>query len=294
MPDNPRPRRKSSAHIRTVGIIANCDKENAITHVARLAEWLEKRGIAVLFDEEISVRMGRSRGIARGGIARRADMVVVFGGDGTLLTAARAVSEHEVPIVGVNLGGFGFMTAINLGEMMQAMEEILKGKFTVSRRMMLEVAKGPTVHRGLNDVVIARGSATRMVTLEASVNGAYLTTYKADGLIISTPTGSTAYSLSAGGPIVMPEHYSIIISPLCPHTLTMRPIILPPDAAIEVTVISPARGITASVDGQEVYSLVAGDTIRIMKSNRDIKLVNSPSHDYWDILRTKLGWGGLP
>lgn len=294
MPGKTRSGGKLPARIKTVGIIANCDKEHAVEYTSRLSEWLEKRGVKVLFDEEIAAKMGLSSGVARAGIARRADIVVVFGGDGTLLTAARAVSGYEVPLVGVNLGGFGFMTVINLGGMIRAMEEILRGEFTVSRRMMLEASKGRVIHRALNDVVITRSSLTKMVTLEASVNGAYLTTYKADGLIISTPTGSTAYSLSAGGPIVMPEHYSIIISPLCPHTLTMRPIILPPDVTIDVTVVSPARGITASVDGQEVFSLMAGDTIRVRKSDRDIRLVNSPSHDYWDILRTKLGWGQLP
>jgi NAD+ kinase len=294
MPGKTRSGGKLPARIKTVGIIANCDKEHAVEYTSMLSEWLEKRGVKVLFDEEIAAKMGLSSGVARAGIARRADIVVVFGGDGTLLTAARAVSGYEVPLVGVNLGGFGFMTVINLGGMIRAMEEILRGEFTVSRRMMLEASKGRVIHRALNDVVITRSSLTKMVTLEASVNGAYLTTYKADGLIISTPTGSTAYSLSAGGPIVMPEHYSIIISPLCPHTLTMRPIILPPDVTIDVTVVSPARGITASVDGQEVFSLMAGDTIRVRKSDRDIRLVNSPSHDYWDILRTKLGWGQLP
>ena len=294
MPGKTRSGGKLPARIKTVGIIANCDKEHAVEYSSRLSEWLEKRGVKVLFDEEIAAKMGLSSGVARAGIARRADIVVVFGGDGTLLTAARAVSGYEVPLVGVNLGGFGFMTVINLGGMIRAMEEILRGEFTVSRRMMLEASKGRVIHRALNDVVITRSSLTKMVTIEASVNGAYLTTYKADGLIISTPTGSTAYSLSAGGPIVMPEHCSIIISPLCPHTLTMRPIILPPDVTIDVTVVSPARGITASVDGQEVFSLMAGDTIRVRKSDRDIRLVNSPSHDYWDILRTKLGWGQLP
>ncbi|MCX5851971.1 MAG: NAD(+)/NADH kinase [Deltaproteobacteria bacterium] len=294
MPGKTRSGGKLPARIKTIGIIANCDKEHAVEYSSRLSEWLEKRGVKVLFDEEIAAKMGLSSGVARAGIARRADIVVVFGGDGTLLTAARAVSGYEVPLVGVNLGGFGFMTVINLGGMIRAMEEILRGEFTVSRRMMLEASKGRVIHRALNDVVITRSSLTKMVTLEASVNGANLTTYKADGLIISTPTGSTAYSLSAGGPIVMPEHYSIIISPLCPHTLTMRPIILPPDVTIDVTVVSPARGITASIDGQEVFSLMAGDTIRVRKSDRDIRLVNSPSHDYWDILRTKLGWGQLP
>ena len=221
-------------------------------------------------------------------------MIVVFGGDGTLLSAARAVKGHPVPIVGINLGGFGFMTAINPNAMLSVMEIILKGEYETSRRMMLQASVDGVKHSALNDIVITRGSLSRMVVLETFVDGKYLTTYKADGLIISTPTGSTAYSLSAGGPIVTPEHYSIIITPICPHTLTNRPIMLPPDVAIDVVVVTPEKGISVTLDGQDIFVVRSGDTVRVAKSQFDINIVNSPHHDYWEILRTKLGWGGLP
>jgi NAD+ kinase len=283
-----------SMNIKKIGIIANSDKENAVEYSSRLYSWLEDRGIEVFLDEEIALKMGNASGIKKKDMAPLADLIVVFGGDGTLLSAARAIKGSDVPIVGINLGGFGFMTAINLNEMFSAMETILKDEYETSRRMMIEASVNGINHSALNDIVITRGSLSRMVRLETFVDGKYLTTYKADGLIISTPTGSTAYSLSAGGPIVKPEHYSIIITPICPHTLTNRPIMLPPDVSIDVVVMTPEEGISATVDGQDLFILKSGDTVQVKKSRFDIKLVTSPYHDYWEILRTKLGWGGLP
>lgn len=281
-------------NIRKLGIIANTDKENAVEYSSRLKDWLEERGIEVELDEEIALKLGNIQGIEKAKLSRVVDMIVVFGGDGTLLSAAGAVKGSPVPIVGINLGGFGFMTAINLNEMLSAMDVILKGEYETSRRMMLEASVDGVEHSALNDIVITRGSLSRMVTLETFVDGKYLTTYKADGLIVSTPTGSTAYSLSAGGPIVMPEHYSIIITPICPHTLTNRPIILPPNVSIDIVVVTPEMGISVTLDGQDLFVVKSGDTVKVKKSQFDINIVNSPHHDHWEILRTKLGWGGLP
>lgn len=280
--------------IKKVGIIANCDKAHAVEHSRRLSEWLREKEIDVFFDREIAERVGGVEGIERSELGPMVDMIVVFGGDGTLLTAARAVKKLGVPLVGVNLGGFGFMTVVGLHEMFDALEMILQGKFVTSRRMMLEASVGSVRHSALNDIVVTRGGLSRMVNLETFVDGRYLTTYKADGLIISTPTGSTGYSLSAGGPIVKPEHYSIIITPICPHTLTNRPIMLPPDVKIDVVVLTPEEGISVTLDGQNLFMLNSGDRVTVKKSPYDINLVNSPHHDYWEILRTKLGWGGLP
>ena len=276
------------------GIIANSDKENAVEYSGRLKDWLEERGIEVFLDEEIALKLGKKDGITKGDMVHLVDMIAVFGGDGTLLSVARAVKGYPVPIVGINLGGFGFMTAINPNEMSSVMEVILKGEYETSRRMMLQASVDGVENSALNDIVITRGSLSRMVILETFVDGKYLTTYKADGLIISTPTGSTAYSLSAGGPIVTPEHYSIIITPICPHTLTNRPIMLPPDVAIDVNVVKPEKGISVTLDGQDMFVVKSGDTVSVAKSQFDINIVTSPHHDYWEILRTKLGWGGLP
>ncbi|MBN2284374.1 MAG: NAD(+)/NADH kinase [Deltaproteobacteria bacterium] len=280
--------------IRKIGIIANSEKENAVHQSERLRDWLVERGVQVFLDEETAGMLDLKGGIPRDRLASLTDMIIVFGGDGTLLRAARSIRKSQVPLVGINLGGFGFMTVINLGDMFNAMEMILKGDYQTSRRMMLEASVDGVEHSALNDIVITRGSLSRMVVLETFIDGKYLTTYKADGLIISTPTGSTAYSLSAGGPIVKPEHYSIIITPICPHTLTNRPIMLPPEVTMTVVVMTPERGVSVTLDGQDLFELRSGDRVMIRKSPYDIHLVDSPLHDYWEILRTKLGWGGLP
>jgi NAD+ kinase len=285
--------------IKKVGIIANSSKESAVDYTCRLSEWLIEKGLDVILDQEIAEKAKAYRGIARKELADLVDIIVVFGGDGTLLVASRSVRGQDVPIVGVNLGGFGFMTVVNLNELFTAMELILAGDYTMSRRMMLDVIlehgqEQTAKHSVLNDVVINRGNLSSMINLETFVDDQYLSTFKADGLIISTPTGSTAYSLSAGGPIVLPDLNSIIINPICPHTLTNRPIMLPPDAVVKVVLWNAEENATATFDGQESVVMKSGDAITVELSNDYLNLVNSPHHNYLEILRTKLGWGGLP
>jgi len=279
--------------IKKVGIIANSDKEKADEYSLRLGRWLSDRGLEVFFEEEIAGKINMP-GVSRNDLASAVDMIVVFGGDGTLLMAARMVMGSDVPVLGVNLGGFGFMAVVNLNEMLGTMEMILKEKCSISRRMMLSVSVKDAEYPALNDVVINRGNLSRMVNLETFVDGKYLSTFKADGLIISTPTGSTAYSLSSGGPIILPELDSIIINPICPHTLTKRPIVFPPDSAIEVIVWTKKGEASVTLDGQELFILKSGDRVGIKKSENYINLVESPHRDYLEILRTKLGWGELP
>jgi len=279
--------------IRKVGIIANSDKEKADEYSLRLGRWLSDRGLEVFFEEEIAGKINMP-GVSRNDLASAVDMIVVFGGDGTLLMAARMVMGSDVPVLGVNLGGFGFMAVVNLNEMLGTMEMILKEKCSISRRMMLSVSVKDAEYPALNDVVINRGNLSRMVNLETFVDGKYLSTFKADGLIISTPTGSTSYSLSSGGPIILPELDSIIINPICPHTLTKRPIVFPPDSAIEVIVWTKKGEASVTLDGQELFILKSGDRVGIKKSENYINLVESPHRDYLEILRTKLGWGELP
>ncbi|MBA7559483.1 NAD kinase [subsurface metagenome] len=280
-------------NIRRVGIIANSTKEKAPEYALRLAGWLSEREVEVLFEEEIAAKVNMP-GVSKDKLASAVDILVVFGGDGTLLMAARLAIGSDVPILGINMGGFGFMTVVNLDEMLGAMELILDGKYSTSQRMMLSVSVEGAQHPALNDVVINRGDLSRMVNLETFVDGKYLSTFKADGLIISTPTGSTAYSLSSGGPIVLPELNSIIINPICPHTLTNRPLVLPPDSAIEVIVWTKEGKASVTLDGQDLFILKSGDRVGIQKSKDHINLVESPHRDYLEILRTKLGWGGLP
>ena len=279
--------------IRRVGIIANSTKEKAPEYALRLAGWLSEREVEVLFEEEIAAKTDMP-GVSGNDLASAVDMLVVFGGDGTLLMAARLAMGSDVPILGINMGGFGFMTVINLDEMLGVMELVLDGKYSTSQRMMLDVSVEGAQYPALNDVVINRGNLSRMVNLETFVDGKYLSTFKADGLIVSTPTGSTAYSLSSGGPIVLPELNSIIINPICPHTLTNRPIVLPPESAIDVIVWTKEGKASVTLDGQDLFILKSGDRVGIQKSKNHINLVESPHRDYLEILRTKLGWGGLP
>jgi len=286
-------------HLKKVGIIANTDKKDAVQCTLQLREWLEERGIEVLLEEEIAGKTGAGSGTARNILPARVDLIAVFGGDGTLLSAARTAAGHEVPIVGINLGGFGFMTVVNLNEMFSTMELILDGRFETSKRMMLDVRfpGGETenaVETVLNDVVINRGNLSRMIHLETFVDDRYLNTFKADGLVIATPTGSTAYSLSAGGPIVFPELQSIIVNPICPHTLTNRPVMLPPDAVIRVVLWTKEECATLTLDGQISRVLRSGEAFEVRRSKTLIRLVESPYHNYLEIVRTKLGWGGLP
>jgi NAD+ kinase len=285
--------------IKNVGIIANIAKEKSPACTTALRDWLVARGLDVYLEEGIAAKIGAARGVEIAKLGSLVDLLVVFGGDGTILRTARLIRDRGVPIVGINLGVFGYLTEVNLGEMYSALELILTGDFQIEKRMMLdvEISGGEETFRGgtvLNDVVINRGNLSRIVELETTVGERYLTTFKADGLIIATPTGSTAYSLAAGGPIVFPELHSIIINPICPHTLTNRPILLPENAVIKVTLWTPEQGATLTLDGQVSFTVKSGDTVTIRKSPHVTMLVSSPHRNYMEILRTKLGWSGSP
>ncbi|OPY10083.1 MAG: putative inorganic polyphosphate/ATP-NAD kinase [Syntrophaceae bacterium PtaB.Bin095] len=282
-----------------IGIVANVAKEKSSEYALRLKKWLLDRGVQVFLDEAVAYRIGESEGMERGKLAAASDLIVVFGGDGTMLRAARAVCGHDIPILGINIGGLGYLTEVNLNEMTDAMERILKSDFRTEQRMMLDIAitrRGDQAGEGtvLNEVVINRDNLSRIVELETAVNGRHLATFKADGLIIATPTGSTAYSLSAGGPIIFPEQNAMILNPICAHTLTNRPVVLPEDVTVQVVLWTKEQGATLTLDGQVSYTLASGDTISVRKSSYVTTLVASPHRDYLEILRTKLGWGGLP
>ena len=283
--------------IKKVGIIANIAKEKSPEYTAALREWMLKRGLEVYLEEGIAAKIGCLPGVEKGKLRTLVDLLVVFGGDGTILRTARLARKRDVPIVGINLGGFGYLTEVNLSEMFAALELILAGNFQIEKRMMLdvEIQGGEEPFREgtvLNDVVINRGNLSRIVELETTVDGRYLTTFKADGLIIATPTGSTAYSLAAGGPIIFPELKLILINPICPHTLTNRPVILPESAVIRVSLCTLEQGATVTLDGQVSFTVKFGDIITIRKSRYITTLVSSPHRGYLEILRTKLGWGG--
>lgn len=284
--------------IRAIGVVGNANKGHVVDSIAGLSEWARGRGLEVLLEKEAAVKLG-ARGYHGDELGSRADLVVTMGGDGTLLQAARIMRRSSVPILGVNMGTFGYLTVINLNEMFDALESVLAGDYRTESRMMLDVSVRD--ERGesfeccvLNDVVINRGNYSRLVDLETHVDGQYLTTYRADGLIISTPTGSTAYSLSAGGPIVLPVLNTILLNPICPHTLTNRPVILPEKALLKVMLWTREAGAIMSCDGQVTYNLKPGDVIDVRKSDCVTNLIVSPRRDYLQILRSKLGWGGSP
>lgn len=285
--------------IKKVGIVANTAKEKAPEYTAALREWMLNRGLEVYLEEGIAAKIGSQPGIEKAQLWTLVDLIVVFGGDGTLLRTARLVRDRDVPIVGINLGVFGYLTEVNLDEMYSAMEVILAGDFQIEKRIMLDVeieGGEEPLREGtvLNDIVINRMNLSRIVELETMVDGQYLTTFKADGLIVATPTGSTAYSMAAGGPIVFPEMDSVIVNPICPHTLTNRPVILPGSSVVRVMLNTMEQGATVTLDGQVSFTVKHGESITIRKSKYFTKLVSSPHRGYLEILRTKLGWGGSP
>lgn len=285
--------------IKKIGIVANIEKEKIADHVRSLKKWLEERCVQVFLESEISKRINIPGGLTWNDLARKSELVVALGGDGTMLRAAHYLAGHRVPLLGINLGSFGYLTEVNLNEIHSTLELIIAGKFVTEKRMMLDVSikRGRTitgVGSVLNDVVINRGDLSRMNELEMAVNGGYLTTYKGDGLIVSTPTGSTAYSLSAGGPIVFPGNDLIIVNPICPHTLTNRPIIFSEDSTLKITLWSKDKGAMLTLDGQEAYRIKSGDVVTVKKSKHSTMLVLSPYRSYGEILRSKLGWGDLP
>ncbi len=279
--------------IHTVGLVVKRDRPSAARLAARIVVALRRRGVAVLADSESPVPGLPSR--PKAALAREADLIVVLGGDGTLLSVARH-ADARVPILGVNMGELGFLTEVAEPEAMDMLGRVLDGRYEIDRRMTLTASleRGGRVverYRALNDVVISNGARARIVRCAVSVDGVPFTTYRADGLIVATPTGSTAYSLSAGGPIVEPTVEVLVVSPISPHTLSQRPVVLPPAAVVRVAIEPGQQDVILTVDGQEGTPLVGGDVIVARRARASVSLVRSPDRTYYDVLRSKLGWG---
>ena len=283
----------------SVGIIYKHNFEPAKKEAGKLAEWLRNKDITVI-SEEMSPK-GRMNGCYEESSILSHDLkwIVVLGGDGTLLGAARKVGRHGVPILGVNLGGLGFLTGIPLERLYPAIEILLSNGLEIEHRLMLETKvlredKEVCRFQTLNDVVINKGALARIIDLDVFINGEFLTTFRSDGLIISTPTGSTGYNLAAGGPILYPTMSNVILTPICPFTLTNRPIILPDSKTVSIMMTKDNKEeVSLTFDGQVGFDLRQGDKILIYKSESRIKLFKSPDQTYFEILRAKMMWGGV-
>ena len=281
--------------VKTIGIICKHDKAEAQDAAWKLINWLKKRGVEAILDIG-AARCLKIEGAPAEEIVERADMLVVLGGDGTLLSVARLVGPRGKPIMGVNLGTLGFITSVQLSQLYLTMETVLSGQYKVQERMMLTARLKRTngeveTHHVLNDMVINKGALARIIDLETYIDHRCLTIYKADGLIIYTPTGSTGYSLSAGGPIVNPTLSCLGITPICPHTLTNRPLILPDNVTLEVVLRSRNEDVYLTLDGQVGMKLSHNDVVEARKADFKMYFVMSQQDDYYYTLRAKLRWG---
>jgi len=283
---------------RTIGIIYKRSFELARQEAQKLENWLKGKGLAV-FSEEVSGGENlNSHQDTPSNFPKDMDALVVLGGDGTLLGAARTVGQYGIPILGVNIGALGFLTEIPLKRLYPAVEMMLQGRLEVESRLMLEtrvLRDKSEICRFLvlNDVVINKGALARIIDLDVHINEQFLTTFRSDGLIISTPTGSTAYNLSAGGPILYPTLTNFVVTPICPFSLTNRPIILPDSDTVSIGMGKESEEkVSLTFDGQVGFDFSYGDRVVINKSKNKIKLIKSPDQTYFEILRAKLMWGG--
>jgi NAD+ kinase len=282
--------------MKRIGIIVKAESPDAQALLKELAPWLRARGKEPMLDPPTAALVGETASYPKKDIATLADMLVVLGGDGTMLAAARLVEGRPIPILGVNAGGLGFLTAVARGEAFTALERVFSKAFSEEERLMLRarvVRRGEEViaAAALNDAVVSKGALSHMVQLEISINGQFVTRLRGDGLIVSTPTGSTAYSMAAGGPILNPSVHALILTPICPHTLTNRPIVIPQGVLVEVVLVSKDQGATATFDGQVGIALQPGDTLEIRASENRTRLIRFPDRSYYDMLSNKLKWG---
>ena len=289
----------NNAAIKTVGVVVKPNHAEAWRTACELSEWLEKRGVSLI-----------GKPYANGGIADidtceeptatgdlfDADLIIVLGGDGTMISTARLIGNRQVLVLGINYGSLGYLTEFRIEEMFPALETILGGQYEIDSRMMLRVGHFRNDEllgegRVLNDVVINKAALARIIEIDVTLNEQYVNSFRADGLIVSTPTGSTAYNLSAGGPIVYPSMNAVVLTPICPFTLTNRPIVIPDTAEIELKLLHENEGVVLTLDGQIGYTMNADDRVIIRKSSTTFNIVQPPNRNYFDVLRNKLKWG---
>jgi NAD+ kinase len=278
--------------IERVGFVIKPHAPDIEKILAELIVYLEKRGMECFLEQAAAEKLRRGEGIPREKLPEKVDLVVVLGGDGTLLSIAHLAAQKDVPVLGVNLGKLGFLTEVPLDEMHLTLDAFLGGEEEiVSPRQILEAIIKDKVYYCLNDVVINKGALARMIQCRIWVDGKEILTLRSDGLIISTPTGSTAYSLAAGGPIIYPNIPAVIISPICPHTLAFRPMVIPSSSKIKVQLLTGGEEVYLTLDGQRGNLLGKNDEVDVRRSAFELRLVSSPKRNYFDLLQQKLGWG---
>jgi len=291
-----------SLDIRRIGVLVKPHHPEALKTICRLVEWCARRGISVAGGPKLdSAAVQRETGCAietlpHAELIRTSDLIVALGGDGTMIATARMVGDAGTPVLGVNFGTLGYLVEYTDEEMISALDSILDGGYSIDRRMMLaaEVFRGGErlMHdRVLNDVVISKSALARIIEIETLIDEQFVNRFRADGLIISTPTGSTAYNLSAGGPVIYPSMGAVVITPICPHTLSNRPLVVPEGAEFEMILKTPREEVALTLDGQVGLPLEYGDRVVVRKSRTTFNLIQAPARNYFDILRNKLKWG---
>jgi len=282
--------------VQRVGVVAKATSREAVQTAHELAEWLQRRNLHVALDGA-ALRARAPRGVDTFDPEEEYDLVVVLGGDGTMLSVARSLHE-SVPIMGVNLGHLGFLTEVGRGELYPNLVRVLSDDYRIERRWLFDIelrraGGGTTAYHVLNDAVIAKSALARIIEMDVTVDGMSVARYRADGLIISTPTGSTAYNLSAGGPIIYPLLPVAVVTPICPHTLSQRPVVVPDDERIEIVLETPREEVYLTLDGQEGTTMGYRDTVSVNRSERHVRLIKTTGRSFYDSLRGKLRWGGL-
>jgi len=288
--------------IKRIGVVVKPHQPDALETLCRLSQWLNGRGIKLVGGPDIErERIEHETGCAVESVepeelSRIVDLILVLGGDGTMIATARTIGDAEVPVIGVNYGGLGYLAEFRIEELFSALAAILEGDYKLEARVMLsiELWRGPelvTKNRVLNDVVMNKSALARIIEIETHLNEQFVNSFRADGLIVSTPTGSTAYNLSAGGPVIYPSMNAIVITPICPFTLSNRPIVVADDSVIEVRLMTENQDVALTLDGQVGFPLQAGDRVVIRKSRTTFNLVQPANRNYFDVLRDKLKWG---
>lgn len=288
--------------IKRIGIVLKPHQPDALQTICELAKWLGERNIELVGGPEIErERVEHQTGcsvreVHDDQLAAEVDLLIVLGGDGTMIATARLIGDHNVPVLGVNFGGLGYLAEFRIEELFTALDSILSGNYRLDHRVMLSVelisgSQAVSRHRVLNDVVINKSALARIIEIEALLNDQFVNSFRADGLIVSTPTGSTAYNLSAGGPVIFPSMNAVVITPICPFTLSNRPIVVPDDAVIELRLKTDNEDVALTLDGQVGFPLKVGDRVVIRKSRSTFNLIQPANRNYFDVLRDKLRWG---